>query len=100
MRKLAVLFLLAISFSATAADSDPTSERPGKITGFVIDKNLQEPLPYVTVVIKDLAGEVLTGGVTDDNGKFTMEKKRLYIPSDYSRKLSFRPYSYRVFNNY
>ena len=74
MRKLVVLFLLAISFSATAADSDPTSERPGKITGFVIDKNLQEPLPYVTVVIKDLAGEVLTGGVTDDNGKFTIEK--------------------------
>ncbi|MFT7158037.1 MAG: iron complex outermembrane receptor protein, partial [Parvicella sp.] len=74
MRKLVVLFLLAISFSVTAADSYPTSERPGKITGFVIDKNLKAPLPYVTVVIKDLAGEIVTGGVTDDNGKFTIEK--------------------------
>jgi len=74
MRKLVVLFLFAISFSATAADPNLTSERPGKLTGLVIDQNFQEPLPYVTVVIKDLAGEVITGGVTDDNGKFIIEK--------------------------
>jgi iron complex outermembrane receptor protein len=74
MRKLLLLLFLAISFSATAADSDPTLERPGKITGYVIDKEHQQPLPYVTVVIKNIAGEILTGGITDDNGKFTIEK--------------------------
>jgi iron complex outermembrane receptor protein len=93
MRKLVVLFLLAISFSVTAADSDPTSERPGKITGFVIDKNFQEPLPYVTVVIKDLAGEIVTGGVTDNNGKFTIEK----IPE--GKNLVFIQYiGYKTYN--
>jgi iron complex outermembrane receptor protein len=75
MKNLLALCMLAMSLFANAAPNpDPTSDRPGKITGVVIDKNLQVPLPYVAVVIKDLAGDILTGGVTDDNGKFTIEK--------------------------
>jgi len=42
----------------------------GSVSGTVIDKNLQEPLPYVTVAIQKKDGELLTGGVTDDNGNF------------------------------
>lgn len=61
-----------MSFSSFAA-FDPTSEKPGKITGTVIDKNLQEPIPYVTVVVKTTDGDIITGGVTDDNGKFSIE---------------------------
>ena len=75
MKNLLALCMLAVSLITTAASNpDPDTDRPGKITGVVIDKILQEPIPYVTVVVKDLAGEILTGGVTDDNGKFTREK--------------------------
>ena len=74
MKNLFALCMLAMSLIVSATPNpDPTSDRPGKITGVVIDKNLQAPLPYVAVVIKDLAGEIITGGVTDDNGKFIIE---------------------------
>ena len=63
------LFVSMASFSAT----DPESDRLGKITGIVIDKILQQPLPYVSVVVKTLSGDIVTGGVTDDNGVFSIE---------------------------
>ncbi|WP_203293209.1 outer membrane beta-barrel family protein [Luteirhabdus pelagi] len=52
----------------------PSNDRPGTISGTVMDKNLNEPLPYVTVAIKTLSGDIITGGVTDDNGVFKIEK--------------------------
>lgn len=55
------------------ASSNPDSEIKGKITGKVIDKNLQQPIPYVTIAVKTLTGEIITGGVTDDDGNFTIE---------------------------
>lgn len=63
------LFMSIISF----AGNDPDSDLKGKITGTVIDQSLQEPLPYVSIVIKTLSGDIITGGVTDDNGNFSIE---------------------------
>jgi len=71
MKQLVLLLVLFVSMTSYAADLEP--ERLGKITGTVIDKTLQEPIPYVTVVVKTLGGEIITGGVTDDNGKFSIE---------------------------
>jgi outer membrane receptor protein involved in Fe transport len=72
MKKVLTLCILIWGFSSYAA-SDPDPDRPGKIVGTVFDKNLQEPIPYVTVVVKTLEGDIITGGVTDDNGKFSVE---------------------------
>lgn len=63
------LFIGAQSFAIT----NPDSEIKGKISGTVIDKALQQPIPYVTVVVKTTGGDIITGGVTDDNGNFTIE---------------------------
>lgn len=71
MKQLCLLLALLISVSGFSF-TDPTTDRPGKISGTVIDKNLQQPLPYVTVAVKDMDGNIITGGVTDDNGKFTI----------------------------
>lgn len=43
----------------------------GSITGEVKDKNTQEPIPYANVVITS-ANELVTGGITDDTGAFTI----------------------------
>ena len=48
--------------------------RDGTVSGKVIDASLNEPLPYVNIVIKDVANNIITGGITDDNGNFKIEK--------------------------
>lgn len=45
-------------------------ENKGSIQGIVIDLNLNEPLPYVTVTVENSNGEILTGGITNDKGIF------------------------------
>jgi iron complex outermembrane recepter protein len=72
MKQLLFVVALFVSMASISA-SDPEPDLLGKITGTVIDKNLQQPLPYVSVVIKTLSGEIITGGVTDDNGVFSIE---------------------------
>jgi outer membrane receptor protein involved in Fe transport len=72
MKQLFVALVLLFGV-ASHAGIDPDSEIKGKITGKVIDKTLQQPIPYVTIAIKKLSGEIITGGVTDDDGNFTIE---------------------------
>jgi len=72
MKQLITLLALSLCIS-TFAFNDPDPERNGSINGIVIDKILQEPIPYVSIVIKDLNGEIITGGITDDNGIFNIE---------------------------
>ena len=76
--------LVVILSLCTFAFSTPNPDKNGSISGTVIDKNLQEPIPYVSVVIKDLNDDIITGGITDDNGEFIIEdipegKSKLYI---------------------
>ncbi len=70
MKQLFLLLAILVSIPTIANNPGPEEDKPGKISGTVIDKNLQEPIPYVTVVVKDLNGNIITGGVTDDNGNF------------------------------
>ncbi|TVZ59072.1 outer membrane receptor protein involved in Fe transport [Flavobacteriaceae bacterium MAR_2010_105] len=67
------LFFLCILFSLYTFNTQATTyndEREGTISGQVIDINLNTPLPYVNVVIKNEAGDIVTGGITDDEGQF------------------------------
>ncbi len=43
-----------------------------EITGTIIDKGTQLPLPYVDVILKTTLGEIKTGVITDDNGYFVL----------------------------
>ena len=72
MKKLILLCLLSIItiLNTQAETLNSEDEREGTITGKVIDISLNTPLPYVNVVIKNEAGEIVTGGITDDEGEF------------------------------
>ena len=76
MKRLLFLCLLLLSTSIKAHTSDPEkdTEKTGTISGKVLDANLKQPLPYVNVIIKNLNGEILTGGITLEDGTFKIEK--------------------------
>jgi len=72
-----LLFLCAVLFSITAVhatDPDPKTDKLGTISGKVLDAILKEPLPYVNVIIKNTSGEIITGGITLDEGTFEIKK--------------------------
>jgi outer membrane receptor protein involved in Fe transport len=75
MKKLFLLCLLSIFYitntQATIVISD--AEREGTITGKVFDLSLSSPLPYVNVVIKNESGDIVTGGITDEQGEFKID---------------------------
>lgn len=91
MKQLVLIIALLVTYSNYAM-SDPT-EKPGKISGTVFDKKLDVPIPYVTVVVKNTKGEILTGGVTDDNGIFSIKD----IPEGISM-VSIQYIGYKVYS--
>jgi outer membrane receptor protein involved in Fe transport len=74
MKKLLMLcaFIFALTIQAQTSVKKELL-KSGTITGRVLDATLNEPLPYVSIVIKNANGDILTGGITDDNGKFKIE---------------------------
>jgi outer membrane receptor protein involved in Fe transport len=75
MKKLFLLCLLSIFtvIKVQATNLNSEDEREGTITGKVIDLGLNTPLPYVNVVIKNEAGEIVTGGITNEQGEFKID---------------------------
>jgi len=83
MRKIFNLSMLALLLCINLYASEKPSllfkttifsltENKGSIQGIVIDLNLNEPLPYVTVTVENSNGEILTGGITNDKGVFNI----------------------------
>ncbi|WP_299207881.1 TonB-dependent receptor [uncultured Dokdonia sp.] len=68
-----ILALVLLWGSFTYAHPKNPVDKIGTIKGKVLDKQLQEPLPFVTVSILDAKGELITGGITDDNGLFEIK---------------------------
>lgn len=52
------------------------AQNPGSISGKVIDSNTKETIPYVSISVKE-GDAVVTGGITDDNGNFTVKNLAL-----------------------
>jgi len=74
-RILFVTILMLCSFMNYAEESPKSnSSKLGSVSGLIIDNNTNEALPYVNIVIKDINNQILTGGITDDKGKFNIRK--------------------------
>ncbi len=68
-----LLCMLLFSVIASAQPNSNDDIRNGSVYGRVIDAQLNEPLPYVNVVIKDNNNKIITGGITKDDGTFEIE---------------------------
>lgn len=88
--KLILLCLIGTVFSMQAQTSVKPSlpESPGSITGKVVDKKSNEPLPYVNIVVKE-ENKVVTGGITSDKGTFVIKNLAL---KNYTVEIQFMGY--------
>lgn len=73
MKKITLLCMLLLSVLAYANSSENVAAREGSVSGRVIDASLNQPLPYVNVIIKDSENKTITGGITQDDGTFEIE---------------------------
>ncbi|WP_303317342.1 outer membrane beta-barrel family protein [Flavivirga abyssicola] len=76
MYKLFLVCTLLFSISTHAYTTDPekNADKTGTIFGKVLDAKLNQPLPYVNIIIKNTKGAILTGGISSDDGSFKIEK--------------------------
>ncbi|WP_452220282.1 TonB-dependent receptor domain-containing protein [Lacinutrix salivirga] len=72
MKHFILSALLLFSIMLQAQTSTKALPKIGTVTGTVLDATLNQSLPYVSVVVKDLQNNIITGGITDDDGKFTV----------------------------
>jgi outer membrane receptor protein involved in Fe transport len=73
MKKIILLFILTFSVSTYAQMDKSKIAKPGSVSGKVVDQKSKEPLPYVNIVIKDTAKKIITGGITELDGKFRVK---------------------------
>lgn len=74
MKKILLILVLAISTNSFAQMPKNKLLKPGSISGKVIDKATQETLPYVNIVVRDMAKKILTGGITNEKGFFKIKQ--------------------------
>ncbi|WP_397363283.1 TonB-dependent receptor domain-containing protein [Olleya sp. R77988] len=74
MKKLLTIVLLLAAFSIQAQDKTKATPKIGTVTGKVLDATLNQPLPYVNIIVKDANNKLLTGGITNDNGQFEVNQ--------------------------
>src|SRR5690625_956753 len=81
------LFLLLSLFFVSIATFSNVSD--GRVYGSVIDGELKDPIPYATVIINGANGNLLSGGITEEDGTFSINK----IPyGTYTVKIQFMGY--------
>lgn len=99
MQRLIFLCFILLSISTQALtndsipDPDPNPVKTGVVSGRVLDAKLRQPLPYVNVIIKNNQGEIITGGITQDDGFFEIEKIELGTVQVSIQYIGYKTYS-------
>jgi len=70
MKKLIYILIILIGIKSQAQMAFDKLPKTGILTGMVLDKLTKEPVPYATIVIKNSTNKIITGGITDEAGKF------------------------------
>ena len=70
----ACAFLL-YTFSHASGTTDPSDLKIGSISGKVVDKALQQPVPFAAIVLKSIEdNSTISGGITAEDGTFELKK--------------------------
>ncbi|MDR7131171.1 outer membrane receptor protein involved in Fe transport [Algoriphagus sp. 4150] len=67
-RKITVAIILSILFCHPVF-----SQQESKITGIVLEEGSNSPLPYASIGIYNTADSLISGGLSDDKGKFRID---------------------------
>ena len=63
------MLLVSSLVQAQSSNKDTSTVKTGIITRTILD----ETLPYVNIVIRDLNDKIITGSITKDDGSFYMD---------------------------
>ncbi|MDJ0646198.1 MAG: TonB-dependent receptor [Flavobacteriaceae bacterium] len=74
MKTIIYAICFFVSFGTTAQMAKDKLPKNGSVSGKVIDAKTEEPIPYASIVVKDIAGKTVTGGITDELGVFEIKK--------------------------
>ncbi len=74
MKQLFIVCSLLLSLTAIAQLPSNNNPKTGVVFGKVIDATTNEALPYVSIIIKDATNKITTGGITNDDGVFTIKQ--------------------------
>lgn len=83
--KQLILSFLVLTSTLSLAFTDPV----GRISGSVIDQQLNEPIPYATIIINDMEGNLVTGITSSEDGSFVIDNVKA---GDYIFKIQFIGY--------
>ena len=74
MKRLITLCVLSLFTILNIQATEKETLVDGSISGKVYDSTLNEPLPYVNIVIKNSKGEIVTGSITLEDGTLKITK--------------------------
>ena len=73
MKKIILLLCLSLNFGLWGQMQKKELLLKGSISGSVIDATTNEAIPYANIIVKDLVGKIITGGITEENGTFKIK---------------------------
>ncbi|MDH3321976.1 MAG: TonB-dependent receptor [Flavobacteriaceae bacterium] len=74
MKTIFTILSIWIMFPLSAKIDEANLSKNGIITGLIIDNNTNEPIPYATIIIKNTELKNISGGISDDRGKFEIKQ--------------------------
>ena len=104
MKNLVTLCIFFASMGLIAQPSAEVSPKQeslytdniGSVQGLVIDAKINQPLPYVTIIVENIQGETLTGGITDSEGVFKVNSLAEGIYNVKIQYIGFKPYTKEI----
>ena len=70
MKQLFLIIILSFITFNSVANNEPFT----RISGTVVDTDLQEPVPYATISLSDAEGNIITGTTSEEDGSFIIKK--------------------------
>lgn len=90
-----VILVMLFFVTTTLLAQRPQNDTPVTITGQIIEEGTNIPLEYATVVFLDKDNKIVTGGITDQSGSYSIE----VAPGIYTVQFEFISYKTEQLTN-